>query len=100
MDLTKLARPLGWFSIALGAVELIAPRRLAAAHGKAEAAPVVGAFGAREIAAGIGILAAPQRSAGLWARAAGDLLDIGVECGEIGLRHGVAQASRRPDGNP
>ena len=55
MDLTKLARPLGWFSIALGAIELIAPRRLAAAHGKAEAAPVVGAFGVREIAAGIGI---------------------------------------------
>lgn len=78
MDLKSLARPLGWFSIALGAAELIAPRRLAAAHGKAEAAPLVGAFGAREIAAGIGILAAPQRSAGLLARAAGDVLDIGA----------------------
>jgi hypothetical protein len=35
-------------------------------------------FGVREIAAGIGILAAPERSAGLWARAAGDVLDIGA----------------------
>jgi hypothetical protein len=78
MKLSSLARPLGWFSIGLGVAELLAPRRIAAAHGAPEAGAVVSGFGVREIAAGIGILAAPERSAGLWARAAGDVLDIGA----------------------
>lgn len=76
MKLSSLAVPLGIFSIGLGLVEWFAPRRLALAHGAPEAEPLVRGFGAREIAAGVGILAAPQRSAGLWARAAGDVLDI------------------------
>jgi hypothetical protein len=78
MNLRSLARPLGWFSIGLGMAELLAPRRIAEAHGAPDAGRVVQGFGVREIAAGIGILAAPQRSAGLWARAAGDALDIGA----------------------
>jgi hypothetical protein len=78
MNLKSLAIPLGWFSIGLGLAELIAPRRIAEAHGAPLAKPLVQGFGAREIAAGIGILAAPASSAGLWARAAGDVLDIGA----------------------
>ena len=78
MNLKSLARPLGWFSIGLGLAELIVPRRIAEAHGAPGADRLVRGFGAREIAAGIGILAAPERSAGLWARAAGDVLDIGA----------------------
>jgi hypothetical protein len=76
--LRSLARPLGWFSIGLGLAELLAPRRIAEAHGAPDAGTLVRGFGVREIAAGIGILAAPERSAGLWARAAGDVLDIGA----------------------
>src|SRR5215210_6703987 len=78
MKLKSLAVPLGWFSIGLGLAELIAPRRIAEAHGAPLAKPLVQGSGAREIAAGIGILAAPASSAGLWARAAGDVLDIGA----------------------
>ena len=78
MNLKSLAIPLGWVSIGLGLAELIAPRRIAEAHGAPRAKPLVQGFGAREIAAGIGILAAPASSAGLWARAAGDVLDIGA----------------------
>ena len=78
MNLRSLARPLGWFSIGLGLAELVAPKRIAEAHGAPEAGALVRGFGLREIAAGVGILAAPQRSAGLWARAAGDVLDIGA----------------------
>ena len=78
MKLQSLARPLGWFSIGLGLAELVAPRRIAEAHGAPDAGALVRGFGLREIAAGVGILAAPQRSAGLWARAAGDVLDIGA----------------------
>ena len=78
MRLRSLARPLGWFSIGLGLAELLAPRRIAEAHGAPDAGILVRGFGVREIAAGIGILAAPERSAGLWARAAGDVLDIGA----------------------
>jgi hypothetical protein len=78
MNLKSLARPLGWFSIGLGFAELILPRRIAEAHGAPDADTLVRGFGMREIAAGIGILAAPERSAGLWARAAGDVLDLGA----------------------
>ena len=78
MKLESLAKPLGWFSIGLGLVEWFAPRQLALAHGRPDAEPLVRGFGAREIAAGVGILAAPGHPAGWWARAAGDVLDIGA----------------------
>jgi hypothetical protein len=54
MKLSSLAAPLGWFSIGLGLAELLVPRRIAQAHGRPEAQPLVRGFGAREIAAGSG----------------------------------------------
>lgn len=78
MQLTSLAKPIGWFSLALGAAELLRPREIAAAHGAPEGKNVVRAFGAREIAAGIGVLARPRSSAPFVARAAGDALDLGA----------------------
>jgi hypothetical protein len=91
MNLKSLALPLGWFSIGLGLAELLAPGRIAQAHGAARAEPLVRGFGAREIAAGIGILAAPQSSAGLWARAAGDVLDIGAAGAAVAGAEGRAR---------
>src|SRR4051812_25627517 len=76
MKLASLVVPLGWFSIGLGLAELLGPRRIAEAHGHPEAQLLVRGFGAREVTTGIGILAAPRSSVGLWARAAGDVLDI------------------------
>jgi hypothetical protein len=78
MRLTSLAKPLGWFSLALGAAELLAPRRIASAHGVPKGKNVVRGFGAREVAAGAAVLARPHSSAPFLARAAGDVLDIGA----------------------
>lgn len=76
MHLTSLVKPLGWFSLALGAAELMAPRKIAAVHGVPQGKNLVRAFGAREIAAGAAVLAKPRSSVPLLFRAAGDVLDI------------------------
>lgn len=78
MRLTSLARPIGWFSLALGAAELLAPRRIARAHGTPRGDGVVRGFGAREVAAGLAVLARPHSPLPYVMRAAGDLLDIGA----------------------
>jgi len=74
-----LAEGLGWFSIGLGLAEVAAPGALAQLIG-IEDTPrtrgVMRAFGAREIVNGIGILSARPHPAWLWARVAGDVLDI------------------------
>ena len=70
---------LGYFSIALGAVELIAPRRLARLIGVPAddtTTNILRAYGARELAAGIAILADPYDSRWLWSRVAGDAVDL------------------------
>ena len=74
----KLARGLGWFSIALGLVELLAARQLARAIGLQGSEALVRAYGLREIATGCGLLAArsSQTSAvWMWGRVTGDALD-------------------------
>ncbi len=76
MGLTQLAKPIGWFSLALGAAELLKGRDIARLHGVPEGKNVVRGFGAREIAAGIGVLARPRSPLPFLARAAGDALDI------------------------
>ena len=91
MQLTSLAKPLGWFSLGLGAAELLAPRRIAAAHGVPEGERLVRGFGAREIAAGIGVLARPASPMPFLARAAGDVLDVGA----AGLAVRKAPAGKR-----
>lgn len=53
---------LGLFSLALGAAELFASRRIAE----------------REVVAGVGLIQAPAHSARVWNRVAGDLLDLGT----------------------
>lgn len=78
-----LARALGWFSIALGAVELAAPGTVARSLG-ARRGGVVATFGAREVAAGIGILAARDPTPWVKARVAGDVLDIAALAAQLG----------------
>ncbi len=72
-----LAQGLGWFSIALGAAELLAPHALARWLGAGDRAALIRAYGAREVANGIGIVARDDRLAPwLWGRVAGDALDL------------------------
>ncbi len=70
----RLARALGWFSIGLGAVELLAPRRVTRTLGMEGRETLVHAFGLREMMSGIMSLSV-DKNAGLWARVAGDGLD-------------------------
>ena len=71
-----LARGLGWFSIGLGLFELGAPRFLARQLGMEGNEGLIRAYGAREIASGFAILAAADPMPGVWARVAGDAMDL------------------------
>jgi len=92
-DGRTLARMLGWASIGLGAAEVLAPERIAETLGvDAESAGFIRAMGLREIAQGAMILAADDPEPGIWARLAGDALDIGalgVALGREGSRKGA-----------
>jgi hypothetical protein len=75
----KLARGLGWFSIGLGLAELLSARRMARMVGLQGREALVRAYGLREIASGVAILAAPgpkAQSAAVWSRVGGDAVDL------------------------
>jgi hypothetical protein len=85
----ELARGLGWFSIGLGVAEVIAPGVVGRAVGVRHP-HIWRGFGLREIAAGIGILSAKDPQPWVWARVAGDGLDL------ASLATGVAGRGARP----
>jgi hypothetical protein len=72
----KVARGLGYFSIALGVAELVAPGAICRAAGIRGLEPVVRGYGAREIATGVAILNSHDPEPWIWARVAGDLADV------------------------
>jgi hypothetical protein len=82
-----IARGLAWFSIGLGVAELLMARSLGRALGLSPA--LLRAYGAREIATGLGIFAfSGRRAPWVWARVAGDALDVATL--------GAAMRGRRP----
>jgi hypothetical protein len=82
----SLARSLGWFSLALGAMELLAPRALTRALGVRGREELVAAYGVREIATGIGILSAADPAPWIWGRVGGDALDLTTLAAWLGGR--------------
>jgi hypothetical protein len=81
-DATAGARALGWGSIGIGLMELLAPDRVQSMLGiedRASHRGILRALGVRELMHGIGILTedrpTPQLTSGVWARVAGDVLD-------------------------
>ena len=70
-----IARGLGWFSLGLGLLETAATGPLARFLG-AENKTLLRVYGAREITAGLGILASSQPASWMWSRVAGDALDL------------------------
>lgn len=82
MNPQKTASGLGVFSLALGALEVLAAPWLCDTLGMTNRENLVRAFGGREIAAGLGILRAQQSNRSLapwlWARVGGDALDSTV----------------------
>lgn len=84
----RLADGLGWFSIGLGMAELLAPGLVARGIGMRGKEGLLRFYGMREIATGIGILSARDKTPWIWGRVAGDVLDVGT----------VAARSRRKAG--
>jgi len=71
----SLERGLGWFSIGLGAAAVAAPRVLCWLSGL-RSPTLMRLVGARELAAGIGILTQRDRAPWLWSRVVGDTFDL------------------------
>jgi uncharacterized membrane protein len=77
----SMAKALGWFSVGLGLVETLAPSAVANLIGVRDRSqnrtllrsPL---YGPRELAAGVGLLTQAKPAGWLWARVAGDVLDI------------------------
>ena len=74
----KVASGLGYFSLALGALEVAAPGHLArflGLEGNDTARKTIFAFGLRELAAGGMLLRGPAVSTNVWNRVIGDAMD-------------------------
>jgi hypothetical protein len=78
-----LARCLGWFSIGLGAAEVLAPNRLSRALGMEGREGLIQGYGWREIATGLAILSTSNPIPWIWGRVAGDALDIATLTGAL-----------------
>ena len=78
-----LATGLAFFSIGLGLYELLAPRHLTRSLGMRGQEQLVQAYGLREIATGVAILASRDPSPWLWGRVAGDALDLATLSGGL-----------------
>jgi len=89
MRYQRFAVGLGWFSLALGAVELLGAKRITRALESEGHEGLVKGFGAREVANGAALLGAPGHAPRMWARVAGDALDLGA----------LALAARSKPGN-
>jgi hypothetical protein len=72
----KMARGLGYFSIALGIAELAVPGAICRAAGARGLENVVRGYGARELATGVAILTSDDPEPWIWTRVAGDIVDI------------------------
>jgi uncharacterized membrane protein len=97
----QLANGLGWFSIGLGLAEIATPKLVANLIGvtnERKTRKVLRFYGARELAAGLGILSQSNPSGWLWARVAGDVVDISSLCKAMTTDHndrgkGIATAA-------
>lgn len=88
----SMSRALGWFSIGLGAAQIVAPRVLGRVIGVGDHVVLMRVLGAREILNGVGILTQrpEQRAPWMWARVGGDVMDLGLlgAAGNHGPGHG------------
>ncbi|WP_232429405.1 SRPBCC family protein [Noviherbaspirillum autotrophicum] len=87
----QVAQALGWFSIGLGVAQLLAPRMMARTVGAPSGSGMLLAVGARELASGIGLLSQSRRQPWLWARVAGDAMDLAL----LGMAARSAASQRR-----
>jgi hypothetical protein len=71
-----LAQRLGWFSIALGVLEVVARHRLSRALGLRGGETLIASYGLREVATGVAILTSRNPAPFVWGRVVGDALDL------------------------
>ena len=86
MDGERLARFLGWASIALGTSPLVASRmvtRTIGVRGVHNSTMIIRLVGARELASAAGIFTQPQPLPWVWARVAGDAMDLALLGGAL-----------------
>lgn len=74
----SLARGLGWLSVGLGVVQLLAAGRIARSLGVPEQQGLVRLCGARELVTGVGLLLSDDPKPWVYGRIAGDALDLGA----------------------
>ncbi len=87
-----LANALGWVAIGVGLAAALSPRTVGRAAGLdsgVRTRRTLRAIGLRDLVSGSGLLMRPQQPGWLWARVAGDALDLGLL---------AAAGRRRPDG--
>ncbi|MBV9860599.1 MAG: cyclase dehydrase [Alphaproteobacteria bacterium] len=84
----EMAAGLGYFSIALGLAELAMPQAIRHAAGIKTPDVLVRGYGVREIATGVAILTTHDATPWIWARVAGDALDIATVAMAPPERHG------------
>lgn len=72
----RASQALGWFSLALGAAELLAPKKIATALSSEGHEGLIRSFGAREAVAGAGLLTDQGHGLRVWTRVAGDAMDL------------------------
>ncbi len=92
----QAAQALGYTSLALGVAEIAAPEFLSRRLGIENRPKLMGALGAREIAAGVAILSQDNKKPGLWSRVAGDAVDLallGLAARNSDRKKGVAAAT-------
>lgn len=87
----RVARGLGWFSLALGVAEIVAPGKFARAFGLEGRERLLQAYGGREIGAGIWALSDTPAPA-IWSRVAGDFVDLATLA--AGIRDGDEEQRR------
>jgi uncharacterized membrane protein len=86
---STIGRGLGAFSVALGALQLLAPRRVldvAGLRADGTARRAVRLIGVRELATGAGLLGSRARAPFAWARVAGDAMDLALLAGTAARR--------------
>lgn len=82
----SLVEALGWFSVGLGIAQLAAPRAVSRLIGAPPHSTLMRFLGLRELACGAGLLSGREPQAFLWARVAGDLMDLAMLTSTVGMR--------------
>ena len=88
-DSERIAKALGWLGVGLGLAQLASPRgvtRLIGVRDSEENRRTMQLFGIRELTSGLGILGKKRPATWVWARLAGDALDLALLGKSLGSR--------------